>query len=58
MLIAVWLLLVSANPSSGQESTDSTANKKPDPPREDRQFDFWLGGWDVMDPTGILVPRH
>ena len=32
MLIAVWLLLLSANPASGQESTDSTANKKP-PPR-------------------------
>jgi len=55
MLIAVWLLLLSANPASGQESTESTPKERPAPPAEARQFDFWLGEWDVVDPSGKQV---
>jgi len=52
---AVWLLLLSVNPASGQESLDSAATRRPEPPAEARQFDFWLGEWDVVDPTGKHV---
>ena len=40
----------------------STEAPKPAPPPctapEYRQFDFWLGDWDVIDPAGKLVGRN
>jgi hypothetical protein len=55
LLIAFLLPLVCVQPAPGQESADTTKPAKPEPPKEARQFDFWLGEWDVVDPSGKHV---
>ena len=55
--LAAVLLLGLAYPSAAQESSAAP------PPRgctapEHRQFDFWVGDWDVTNPAGKAVGRN
>lgn len=47
LLAASWLPLFLVHSAPGQESSDTTRPARPEPPAEARQFDFWLGEWDV-----------
>jgi len=49
---ATTLLLIAACGASGQaaETTSKSCTAA-----EHRQFDFWLGAWDVFDPSGTKV---
>ncbi|MDB6113115.1 MAG: hypothetical protein JWQ62_60 [Lacunisphaera sp.] len=53
LLLTTWLLMTANLPA---QSTTPTAPAQPPAPRplplESRQFDFWLGEWDVTTPDG------
>jgi hypothetical protein len=56
--LATVLLVAHALPSGAQES----GGTPPPPPGctapEHRQFDFWIGNWDVANPAGKTVGRN
>jgi hypothetical protein len=58
-LIAVVVLsLGAAVPLAAQSPTGANAKPPPCAGAEHRQFDFWIGEWDVRDPQGKLVGRN
>lgn len=56
-LVALLLLAFTLQSSSAQESGDAPAPKGCTPP-EHRQFDFWIGEWDVANPGGKPAGRN
>ena len=52
-LIAAILTLISWNTSAQTPAVPA----KPCPSAEHRQFDFWIGEWDVFDPKGKQVGK-
>jgi hypothetical protein len=60
--IAMTLFALSVQAPTQAQGTASPASPMPAPPAcdapERRQFDFWLGEWDVRDPAGKLVGRN
>ena len=49
-------LLVSMTTALSAQSTPPPS--RPAPPPEARQFDFWVGEWDVFDPSGKKVGEN
>lgn len=56
-LVALLLLAFTLQSSSAQESGDAPAPKGCTAP-EHRQFDFWIGEWDVANPGGKPAGRN
>jgi len=55
-LAVFWLALF---PAAGTRADDSKPPTKPPcVAPEHRQFDFWLGEWEVRDPAGKVVGRN
>jgi hypothetical protein len=55
----LWLFVVAVAPAAPAIAADEP---RPAPPpcttAEHRQFDFWLGDWEVRDPDGKVVGRN
>ncbi|HTL68473.1 MAG TPA: hypothetical protein VL200_12480 [Lacunisphaera sp.] len=51
----VRLLLAGLGLLAATMSAQSTPPQPPPPPPEARQFDFWIGAWDVTAPNGKQV---
>lgn len=62
MIVALGasLALAGAVPAhlSAQEPATPAFPVNPDLPPESRQFDFWVGEWDVHDPSGAYVGNN
>lgn len=56
ILVAVSLAIGSAHPASAQ--TAPAGKPPPCSAAEHRQFDFWLGRWEVRDPSGKVVGHN
>src|SRR5262245_53312618 len=53
--LVIGAMLLAAGPRLGaQPSAPPSACSRP----EYRQFDFWIGDWDVYDPKGALAGRN
>ena len=57
--IVLLLALASPAPTALAQSTSPSASPSPSPApcaaSEYRQFDFWVGDWEVRDPSGQVV---
>jgi len=58
-LVVSGAMLLAASAGVRSESTsDASAQKAGCNAAEHRQFDFWIGSWEVRDPNGKLVGRN
>src|SRR3954469_1581911 len=55
---ALLLSLTAANPAASQSTTPESTRPPACAAAEHRQFDFWVGEWEVRDPHGKVVGHN
>jgi hypothetical protein len=56
--LAALLLTAAVHPTRAQESGGTAPPRPGCTATEHRQFDFWIGDWDVANPAGKTVGRN
>jgi hypothetical protein len=58
LALLVALSLCGGTSATAQTPSGSAAKPPPCAAREHRQFDFWLGAWEVRNPSGNVVGHN